>query len=398
MSISTPYFCNSQLTLGCTVDVLSPERDEQILRIASELCPHLFAHNGEEEKKETEVSFEVKPLLGGLSNELFILSRKDLSTSPVLIRINPDEGDSDDGVVNRDVENHVAAWLAQQGIAPVYYGRFENGRIEEFYDNVAPLSSSTMDLYAPQIATIMAKFHSLQAPSEVLPKPSTRPAMIYQTLDRWMEQAVLLEAKMPSHNMELLKRLEHEWKWLNDGDWLQKTTTTTNVNEDAQTQALKFIRQIVVTHMDCQSLNFLKDQEKNTIRVIDFEYAGWNPRAVDIANTFCEYCDMNNISADFEKEYPSDAQQDAYLIPYIRQADPRLAEQMEADPKGFGAEFLATLRQEIGRFTLVSHLGWAVWSVIKSKEDSAIDFDYIKYAHHRMDGYQFAKNKFFSSQ
>jgi thiamine kinase-like enzyme len=383
----TRYFGNSNLALGGFVQVLSSERDEQILRIASELCPHLLSKSGEEEeKKEVNPSFEVKPLTGGLSNELFIVTRKDASAPSVLVRIHPDEGD-EDGVVNRDVENHLAAWLSEQGIAPAYYGRFENGRIEEFYENVTTLSSSTMAKYAPKIAVIMAKFHSLNAPTEVLPKPSTHEHTFYETMDDWLRKAFVLEKKLPNDNMELLTLLENEWKWLYSE--LQSTT----FKDPVQTQALEFIRQTVMTHMDGQSLNFLKD-EKDDIRVIDFEYAAWNPRAVDIANTFCEYCDMNNICADFEKEYPSDTQQNAYLIPYIRQAQPSLAEQIDKD-EIWGAAFLATIRQEIGRFSLVSHLGWATWSVIKSKEDSGINFDYIKYAHHRIDGYQFAKKKFF---
>jgi thiamine kinase-like enzyme len=386
----TRYFGNSNLALDGFVQVLSSERDEQILRIASELCPHLFSQSGEdEEKKEVNPTFEVKPLTGGLSNELFIVTRKDASAPSVLVRIHPDEGD-EDGVVNRDVENHLAAWLSEQGIAPAYYGRFNNGRIEEFYENTTTLSSSTMAKYAPKIAVIMAKFHSLNAPTEVLPKPSTHPATFYGTMDDWLRKAFVLEKKIPNDNMELLTLLENEWKWL------YSELQTTTVKDPVQTQALEFIRQTVVTHMDGQSLNFLKD-EKDDIRVIDFEYAAWNPRAVDIANTFCEYCDMNNICADFEKEYPSDAQQNAFLIPYIRQAQPSLAEQIDKD-EIWGAAFLATIRQEIGRFSLVSHLGWAIWSVIKSKEDSGINFDYIKYAHHRIDGYQFAKEKFFDQR
>jgi thiamine kinase-like enzyme len=387
----TRYFDNSNLALGGFVHVLSSERDEQILRIASELCPHLFSKSDQDdEKKEMDPSFEVKPLTGGLSNELFIVTRKDVSAPSVLVRIHPDEGE-EDVLVNRVIENHLAAWLSEQGIAPAYYGRFKNGRIEEFYDNVTTLSSSTMANYAPKIAVIMAKFHSLNAPTEVLPKPSTtHQATFHKTMDDWLRKAFVLEQKMPNDNMELLTLLENEWKWLYSE--LQSTT----LKDAVQLQALEFINQTVMTHMDGQSLNFLKD-EKDDIRVIDFEYAAWNPRAVDIANTFCEYCDMNNICADFENEYPSDAQQNAFLIPYIRQAQPSLAEQMDQD-EIWAAAFLATIRQEIGRFSLVSHLNWATWSVIKSKEDSGINFDYIKYAHHRMDGYQFAKKKFFDQR
>ena len=144
--------------------------------------------------------------------------------------------------------------------------------------------------------------------------------------------------------------------------------------------------------MDCQSLNILKDAS-GSIRLIDFEYAGWNPRAADIANTFCEYCDMNNISADYEKEYPSDEAQNDYLKNYVLQSSPDLAQQLSALQQW--ESFLAPIRSEIGRFSLLSHLGWSIWCIVKAKEESAIDFDYLAYARHRMDGYYLSKKKYF---
>ena len=133
------------------------------------------------------------------------------------------------------------------------------------------------------------------------------------------------------------------------------------------------------------------------IRLIDFEYAGWNPRAADIANTFCEHCDMNNIRADYEKEYPSVEAQNEYFRSYLEEsADPSSPIiEFDRDEPEAEAAFYATLRAEVGRFTLLSHLMWAIWSLIMSKKQSNIDFDYVEYAHHRMDGYDLFKKKFF---
>jgi len=57
--------------------------------------------------------------------------------------------------------------------------------------------------------------------------------------------------------------------------------------------------------------------------------------------------------------------------------------------------FSTTLQQEVGRFSLLSHLGWTIWSIIKAQEEDGVEFDYMAYARHRMDGYAWAKNKFF---
>jgi hypothetical protein len=93
---------------------------------------------------------------------------------------------------------------------------------------------------------------------------------------------------------------------------------------------------------------------------------------------------MNNICADYPAEYPSDKVQNLFLKTYVQRCQPSLiiANESEWD------DVLATLRSEIGRFTLLSHLGWATWGVVMVNEGSAIDFDYIAYAKHRMDGYE----------
>ena len=222
-----------------------------------------------------------------------------------------------------------------------------------------------------------------------------------------------------------------EWKWLED---VLHPTTTSKVSslEPAQEAATQFLRQIVFTHMDMQSLNFLRDSshtnadlsgssssaddDDSPIKVIDFEYAGFNPRAVDMANTFCEHCDMNNIKADYENEYPSADVQNAFLKTYVQHtlallgthssngdkqpqpSSPEDSQRLRAllEPYVDDPVFLAAARQEIGRYTLVSHTSWAIWSIVQSNM-SDIDFDYVGYAQHRMDGFEYMKKRFFGS-
>jgi hypothetical protein len=102
---------------------------------------------------------------------------------------------------------------------------------------------------------------------------------------------------------------------------------------------------------------------------------------------------MNNLCADYEREYPSRSQQNDYLLSYVRHADSHLAAQLTEAQQW--EPFLDTLRAEVGRFSALSHLVWSIWSVVKSRESSNIDFDYTVYARHRMDGYHFAKQQFF---
>ena len=109
--------------------------------------------------------------------------------------------------------------------------------------------------------------------------------------------------------------------------------------------------------MDMQSLNLLKDTtitDQEVIKVIDFEYAGFNPRAMDMANTFCEHCDMNNIQADYPKEYPSDAVQNQFVQSYIRNS-PNVPAQVQ---QHVNAQHM-------------SHMYWTFFGVPKRRNESA---------------------------
>ena len=134
-------------------------------------------------------------------------------------------------------------------------------------------------------------------------------------------------------------------------------------------------------------------------------------QAADIANTFCEYCEFSNLCADCDKEYPSPAQQDDFFWNYLLESNPTLAKQFSSYTRRQDGEsnagclnsencdiewelFSTTLQQEVGRFSLLSHLGWSIWSIVKAQEKGGIDFDYRMYARHRMDGYAWAKKKF----
>jgi thiamine kinase-like enzyme len=463
----TEYRNNAEKILDIRIDTSSVTRDEQIRHVVAVLCPflRLDGHDAEdrsysgcredhddhndddsEDSGDSEGSdLQIKPLTGGLSNHLFIVSATSrgrgrqqhlpLASVSVLVRVHPETSPgSSVEIVHREWENRFAAWLAAQNndggmsgsdtskrLAPTVYGRFENGRVEEFYPNVKPLTWGQMKDYAPQIAASLADFHRLDAPSHVLPKPSeiyrTRGA-IYETTEAWMEAATRLvqeasrvEDGSHNHASLLVRELQEQWTWLKqqlfDGPQPSSMASATSLNE----KALSFIREVVVTHMDCQPLNILIEDSSATaptsckdssssklasVHLIDFEYSGWNPIAADIANTFCEYCEMSNLRANYELEYPSRHQQDLFFWHYVRRADPALADTLTNNEcsRNDWDVFSTTLQREVGRFSLLSHLSWAAWSIIKSFEEDGVDFDYMAYAAHRMDGYAWAKDKF----
>mmetsp|Transcript_23822 Transcript_23822/g.56315 ORF Transcript_23822/g.56315 Transcript_23822/m.56315 type:complete len:465 (+) Transcript_23822:114-1508(+) len=446
---------NAKKVLEHRVDLNASEeaRRAQIETIVGVFCPFLKPRGGDR-------PLQIKPLTGGLSNHLFVVSNDEDSgascdgtaeTEHVLVRIHPDSASqsTDDNerkqekdgfcIVDRDLDAEINAWLASQiedlphnrgNIAPAMYGRFENGRVEEFFLNVRPLAWAEMATYAPWIAQSMASFHSLESPPEdVLPRPPTdddgKPrGVIYNRIRSWLEGAY--ELKMDDATTEFLNELSKEWDWL-EPELSKPPKQRTTVVNPVLTEALDLIRRVTITHMDCHPLNILVDRKDpkedcddpvrnlNTLRLIDFEFCGWNPIAADIANTFCEHCEMSNLRADYDKEYPTPDQQDEFFWNYLLQSNPARAKQFSSyswrqEGKSNEAKsddddiewqlFSATLQKEVGRFSLLSHLGWAIWAIfteLKTEEADKIDFDYMHYARHRMDGYSWAKKKFFST-
>ena len=362
---ATPYRDDASTIVPRHIDTQSPDFHDQVREVVREVCPYFL-----------EGDLEIRPLSGGLSNELSVVTSSATQTS-VLVRVHPSENHT---ILEREVENRLVAWLSKNRVAPIFYGRFENGRVEEFYHSVTPLNIQEMKDYAPKIARALSEFHRLDVPESVLPRPST--PTWFTTVDRWVESIISLQ---DAANVSLFELISTQWKWLRP-----QLLDEHAVEDVAEREALRWIRENVLTHMDCQPLNVLKQADatngQGPIHLIDFEYAGWNPRATDLANTLCEFCDMDNLEGDIEKDYPSTQLQDDFLRAYLEATN--LEEPSDA--------VLRVLRHEIGRFTLVSHLGWAAWSGIMAR--SAIEFDYLRYARLRMFRYERHKEHFFSCQ
>jgi thiamine kinase-like enzyme len=361
---ATPYRDDASTIVPRHIDTQSPDFHDQVREVVREVCPNFV-----------EEDLEIRLLSGGLSNELSVVTSSATQTS-VLVRVHPSENHT---ILEREVENRLVAWLSKNRVAPIFYGRFENGRVEEFYDSVTPLSIQEMKDYAPKIARALSEFHRLDVPESVLPRPSTDSPSWFVTVDRWVDCILSLQ---DTANSVLFERIATEWKWLRS-----QLLGEIAYEDVVEREALRWIRENVLTHMDCQPLNVLKQADatngQGPIHLIDFEYAGWNPRATDLANTLCEFCDMDNLQGDIEKDYPSIQIQNEFLRAYLEASC--LEQPSDA--------VLRVLRHEIGRFTLVSHLGWAAWSGIMAK--SAIVYDYTQYAQLRMYRYELHKEHYF---
>lgn len=100
------------------------------------------------------------------------------------------------------------------------------------------------------------------------------------------------------------------------------------------------------------------------------------------------------FDSDFTKSYPTVETQEAFLRAYLR----ALASDRHVDEGNDDEEALIkALRVQVNRWTLPSHLWWAIWAVLQTRY-SPIDFDFVDYARLRLAGYRLHKKMFFGEE
>lgn len=135
------------------------------------------------------------------------------------------------------------------------------------------------------------------------------------------------------------------------------------------------------------------------IIVVDFEYAGPNPAAFDIANHFMEWTANYHGPTPHLLDlasYPSLDQRRNFYKSYISHANPSISEaEME--------EKMNTLENQVQMWSPASHGLWAIWGIIQARDTledygGESEFDYLGYARCRFKGFlQGLKNLNFST-
>jgi choline/ethanolamine kinase len=415
-NLIAPYFIRMEEILNG-----SPKMQKTVYEILKTILPFLM--------DDTVVASDlnITPIEGGLSNHLLLLSVPTTSyehydgskrvdhTEQLLIRIQGVTQERNDGKYVQYSEPEIACHLAESGIGPQCYGRFLNGRIEEFYPNMRTLTCREIlnPVFNREIAKHMARFHLTELPQSTnktnddLRHECEMKGDIWGRVDEWIQKALTYSSQRSRKvDVHLTQDVCAQWNWIKSS-FRSRLMNNMNAHNHQQRDCLnweyraeEYCSELVFAHMDLQSLNILTpngDPEcvSPIIRLIDFEYSGWNSRGADIANTFCECCDMNNLKANYESEYPTNDQQKSFFQQYIRTFDETLAEQLD-DSESWDS-FLIAMISEVGKYSVISHIGWAAWSLVQAIE-SSIDFDYIMYAKVRLEGYWFSKKRFWGPQ
>jgi len=321
-------------------------------------------------------SHVITQIQGGITNLLWKVSGP---SGSVLVRV---YGENTELMFDRQQECALFGELAARGFGPKLLGLFANGRIEGYFEASRNLEHYEMGQTAPVdfpslIAHELARMHAITD----MPVPKT--PRIWHVLDQWLALASAVCFPEDAAKQALLRSFDlagfaRELEWL-------KTRLPSPVNAHGAAwgdcgRGTALAIEPVFCHNDALSGNVLYLSRERRCQLIDFEYGGYNYRAFDVANHFCEYA---GFDFDLARFYPTSPMRRHFLAAYC--ASSNLAPLSAAD--------LAALEQLTNRFALCAHALWFLWAVLQARH-SVIPVDFIDYARKRREGFFAHKKEF----
>ncbi|XP_040279941.1 ethanolamine kinase 2 [Bufo bufo] len=297
---------------------------------------------------------QTKLFTDGITNKLLACYVDKCMKDAVLVRV---YGKRTELFVDREDEVTSFQLLRAHGCAPELFCTFQNGLCYEFMRGLAlgpehVRQSQILRLIAHE----MAKYHCIPAHNGCLPKP-----VLWQKLNKYLcilytEEGIQdgLPAGIPS-----LKVLEEELLWL-------------------QKYLPSLESPIVLCHNDLLCKNVIYNEEEGHVRFIDYEYAGYNYQAYDIANHFNEFAGVRE--PDY-RLFPDRETQLQWLRHYLGAC--RKLKGVEGEPQDKEVDKLC---MQVNQFVLASHYFWGLWALIQHRF-SDIDFNFAQYAKLRFQQY-----------
>jgi ethanolamine kinase len=360
------------------------QRQADVKRVAQELTPAGYLDG---ELSITQVS-------GGITNELYKVTGTDSSHS-VLVRL---YGANTEILIDREIDNKCCAELSRLQLAPIFFGRFENGRVEG-YVQARALEPAEMSQRSPidvvaLVGEEVGKLHTL----EDVHIDGPRDSQLWKRLHEWLQLAKEISFEDDADKQSALEALdlaavESKLQWVQSQLEHHRSSSSSSSADDAAacSAAVQLMRRTVFAHNDLLSGNILlQEQPEHKIWLIDFEYTGWSTCAFDIANHWCEHA---GFDCNYAESYPSADTQRVFLQHYAAVAAPEL---LRGKAPAQQQQLLDVMRRVVNQFALVSHLYWSIWAVIQAKH-SPVVFDYLGYSQRRQQGFAQHKQEFFDS-
>lgn len=331
----------------------------------------------------------IRDLSGGITNRLVAcyLESRGLNTSDtVLFRL---YGKHTEAFISRDEEIATMKLLKRHELGPQLYCKFANGIAYEFLPGkILDQKMVNEEKIFTKLAKSFAYFHLIEfdEPLTALEmakrtdnkkKPFIFPK-IYQLLNLVKSD---YQAHMPHMNETFLKKIPSLTKLTQEVKQLEDHLT-------AYTNAKQSL--VVLSHNDLLLGNIIYNERDESIKFIDLEYAEVNYQAYDIANHFNEFAGVEEPNYSF---FPNKEYQLKWCRIYLNEFFERrnhLNKSKNLPLLILSEEKVEEFFVEVNKFTLASHLMWAIWSLVQA-QSSQLEFNFVNYAHVRFE--EFYKNK-----
>lgn len=258
----------------------------------------------------------------------------------------------------RQKETDIFEELGNADISPRLVGKFGNGRLEEYIHRARPVELEEMTKVSvlDGVAKEMAKLHAF-TPSKAMERKSE----IWTCLDSWIEEVKQMDIVVDSVQLNISSYIKA----------VQQAKQIVAMDAD-----------IVFAHNDLLSGNIMQCSDDGSIRLIDFEYSGFNYRAYDIGNFFAETMGGTQTGIVHPNLYVSVSKRRRFCQKYLY----HLSKDENEEPSD---EEVDLLLKKTDDFVLISHLYWGFWGLVQSK-CSTVNFPYQKFASQRF--HQFSRN------
>ncbi|OQV11527.1 Ethanolamine kinase 2 [Hypsibius exemplaris] len=317
----------------------------------------------------------IKKFTGGVTNKLLAAYFPSDKRKKTLIRV---YGAETDKFIDRAAEIKTLLMLNENQCSGKLYGVFENGMCYEFVPGETLTLDDVRDEHISRL--IIRNFVKLHC--------------VYRTSGGGERQVFNPFKKMSSFLELVPKAFEDEEK--------QRKFMEYYPNPEIFAQEIEILKEHltgfdiqspkVFCHNDLLCANILYDKEKDCVNFIDFEYAGLNHQAYDLANHFNEFAGVEEC--DYSR-FPSREYQISWLTYYLKcwnkvhngDSDGGADDDVEVTDQQVESLYVV-----VNKFTLVSHLLWILWTLIQA-EHSEIDFDFLRYGKLRFDEYNRRKHE-----
>ncbi|PKY50361.1 kinase-like protein [Rhizophagus irregularis] len=333
-----------------------------------------------------ESDIQIERVSGALTNCVFFITRtkklhdqaKNKKPLRVLLRV---YGNGVDQLCDRQKELNFLEMLSNLKIGPKLLGVFKNGRFEQHLESETLKSNDLRDPSTSKyIAQRLSQLHNI---INICPPPqeNIKPE-VWVNIDKWYPLALNTISSLKCTEEQRKGLEEFDFKMLKDEIEELKYKLSHNIDSP-----------IVFAHNDTQYGNILRLTDGNLV-VVDFEYAGYNYQAFDIANHFCEWTYDYRSSVPHKMNldlYPNEDQQIDFLRAYI-DAYSIPSDHTINNPSETHDNYLQKLKLEVYAFTLASHVMWGLWGLVQSGQ-SQINFDYLSYGMERLHRFRELKNE-----